>query len=180
MVKLFSFAVLGICTLLNSSYVAAQAERGEGSSYVSVSAGYADPTNLNGRFGWGGDAGFMFSNGITGSVFYRNNIATEQQRDYRLDHFGLGADWSLAHSLPGALGGLRGGVRAGASTRDVSSLGNQPSTASTEFSFGPAIGYDIWNLARNFSVGAESSLFFTMGPNQYATLYVLANLKYWF
>jgi hypothetical protein len=29
-------------------------------------------------------------------------------------------------------------------------------------------------------VGGEGDLLFTMGPRQFSTLYILANLRYWF
>ena len=171
-----TLALLAVAPFANAQTEASRDVLG----FVGFSAGYADPTSINGRFGLGGDAGMMFGNGMMGSVFYRTSSGDESHRTVRVDHYGLGADWSLARYLPGPFGGFRGGVRAGASTIDADSKPGVSRVNDTEFAFGPSLGYDLIHLPYNFSVGAEADLLFTMGPAQYATLYVTANLKYWF
>ena len=148
--------------------------------FVGGSVGYADPTSINGRLGYGGDAGLMFGNGMIGSVFYRNSQDKESHRNVQVQHYGVGFDWSLARLISGPVGGFRAGVRAGASVLEKDRRGNMSGVEDTEFSFGPTLGYDLIHLPYNFSIGAEANLMFTMGPAQYSTLYVLANVKYWF
>ena len=173
---LIGLSILSIAPLAN-----AQVETNrEVLGYVGFSAGYADPTTINGRFGLGGDAGLMFGNGMMGSLFYRTSLGTESHRDVRVDHYGLGADWSLARYLPGPFGGFRGGVRAGASTLDADAKPGVASVNDTEFMVGPSLGYDLIHLPYNLSVGAEADLLFTLGPAQFSTLYVTANINYWF
>jgi hypothetical protein len=170
--------LLGL-TLAMPPLALAQTPMPDTTGFVGVAAGYGDPTSLDGRFGWGADLGMMFSSGLIGSVFYRASQATQDDRESRIDHLGLGADWSLARVFSGPAAGFRGGVRAGASTLDASG-GDQPGVTDTEFSFGPALGYDFWNLPHGLTVGGEGDLLFTMGPRQFSTLYILANLRYWF
>ena len=173
---LIGLAMMSIAPLANAQMAASSDLLG----YVGFAAGYADPTSINGRFGLGGDAGMMFSNGMIANVFYRSSSDKESKRNVQVDHYGLGADWSLAKYLPGPFGGFRGGLRAGVSTIEADSKPGVPRVSDTEFAFGPTLGYDFIHLPYNFSLGGEANLLFTMGPAQFATLYVTANLKYWF
>ena len=149
--------------------------------YVGGSIGYADPTAINGRLGYGGDAGMMFSNGMIGSLYYRASDDKETHRSVQVQHYGVGFDWSLARFISGPLGGFRAGVRAGVSVMDKDRLNSTVAPIyDTEFAFGPTLGYDLFHLPGNISIGAEANLMFTQGPAQFSTLYVLANAKYWF
>ena len=173
---LVSLAMISIAPLAHAQMSTSSDVTG----FVGASLGYADPTSINGRFGYGGDAGMMFSNGMMGSLFYRNSNGQESHRDVQVQHYGVGFDWSLARFISGPVGGFRAGIRGGVSTMDKNRNNNVGTVVDTEFAFGPTLGYDLFHLPANFSIGAEANLMFTMGPAQFSTLYVLANVKYWF
>lgn len=140
--------------------------------YVGLSAGYADPSHLNGRFGFGADFGLKFTNGMTGLLYFLSSSASESGVDTRISHYGVGADYNFAASMPG----LRGGLRVGLGSAEVTGGG---SGDSTRFSIGPALGYDH-PINESFTFGAETQIQWTMWEETRTTWYALANVKLWF
>lgn len=180
MIKYFQFTMAALLLSVAAPSAFAQNERGSSAGFVGLSAGYADPTNLKGRLGFGADVGTMLWNGLMTSAYYRYSSASEMSTDVKVEHYGLGADMSLAPYVPNWMGGLHGGLRAGVSTLDPVAKSDGGSKKAMEFSYGPAVGYDLFQLGYGLSVGAEAMLLFTGGGNKTNTLYVTANLRYWF
>ena len=158
--------------LMGGMSASAQVEKTNANGYVGVLLGYADPTNMDGRFGYGIDAGLMFTNGLTGNIFAYSSDGD----DVTITQYGLGVDYALSNWFEGFLGTLKGGLKIGMSTLDVDVPG---ADTESDFFFGPSIGMDHM-LAQNFSVGAQADLLFTMGDTDYSMLYLWLTGKYWF
>lgn len=151
----------------------AQTELPQAQGFVGLDVGYADPTNLDGRFGIGADVGLMFPSNWTALGFFRSSTAETDGVENSFMHYGLGSDYIIG--LPA--GRLSLGGRIGAETRAVS--GGAEDEDSTELAIGPHIGYD-YPVNETFSVGADSSLMVSFGDASVSTLYVLGSVKYWF
>jgi hypothetical protein len=154
----------------------AQIEKPNASGYVGVLLGYADPTNMDGRFGYGVDFGLMFPNAVTGVLFAYSSSAETDGTDVVITQYGLGADYSLANWFDGFLGSLKGGIKLGMSTLDVDAPGADDGS---EFFVGPSLGFDRL-IADGFSIGAQSDLLFVTADPGYSTLYLWLTGKYWF
>ncbi len=172
----FKKLMLGLCFLGLSAPAYAQIETNQGTGFAGLMVGYADPTNLDGRFGYGANVGMIFPNGITGLIYVLSSNGDEQGADVQILHYGVGADYSLSGLFTGPLGGLHAGLRLGMATIDTDFPGAE---SDEQFTYGPALGYD-YKFMPSFSLGGEADLLFSSGDNAVTTLYVLATGKYWF
>jgi hypothetical protein len=171
-------ALLGLLIFLMGSTSAwAQIEKNQGTGFAGLMAGYADPTNMDGRFGFGADIGMIFPNGVTGLIYVLSSTGEEQGVDIQILHYGLGADYSLSGIFSGPLAGLHGGIRLGMAS--VEADGNGVSASDSIFTYGPALGYD-YTLTPGFSLGGEADLLLSSGDDSVSTLYLLVTGKYWF
>ena len=59
--------------LIFGSTAMAQIEKPQATGYAGLLLGYADPTNMDGRLGYGADIGLMFPGGLTGLVYFYNS-----------------------------------------------------------------------------------------------------------
>lgn len=155
----------------------AQIEKNQGTGFAGLLAGYADPTNVDGRFGYGAQVGMIFPNGVTGLLYLMNSVASQNSADITLMHYGAGLDYSLSGVLSGPLGGLHAGVRAGMVSYKVEGAG--ASVTDDSFSYGPALGYDH-AITAAFSLGGEADLMISSDSDLQNTLYLLATGKFWF
>ena len=145
------------------------------SGYVGINGGYGMPTGVNGRFSYGAEAGMLHTSGTTISLFYKGSDDKQKGQDIRIEHYGLGGDWSLSGIMTGWLGGFHAGVRAGSETLKYAGMKTE-----NEFTYGPNLGYDFWNITNTISLGADATMFFSGGPKHPSTLYAMAAMKFWF
>src|SRR5688500_14102248 len=96
------FKLFAIATALAFSTFTANAQdtgpdATNGTGYAGILIGYADPTNIDGRQGYGVDIGLMFPSGLTGLIFGYSSTDETDGIDNTITQYGLGADMSLGH-----------------------------------------------------------------------------------
>lgn len=164
-----------IALLMSSSFAFAQFETPQATGYVGLGLGYADPTNMDGRMGYGVNAGLIFPNGLSGNIFALNS----EGDDVSLMQYGLGVDFALRGLLGDSLGFLKAGLKIGMSDMEVETpIGDMSDEG---FFWGPSISAD-YMVTEAFSLGGEVDVLFTSGDKvgDYSMLYILGTGKYWF
>ncbi len=163
----------------------AQTELPQPSGYAGLALGYADPSDLNGRLGYGANIGLKFPYGLGAGLFFLNSAGSENGIDTAISHYGIEAHYGFAFfdaekPQPGfgsPAPGLKLGARLGAST--FGATGTNAPAGKTSFTAGPSVAYDI-EIPYGLTVGADVSAMFTFGERSGSTLYALATTKYWF
>lgn len=177
MSKILRLVSFGLASVLISLPAFAQVEKNQGMGYAGLMLGFADPTNMDPRLGYGANVGLIFPMGLTGSIYILNSTESENGVDTSVLHYGLGVDYSLSGMFSGPLGGLHAGLKLGMATAETEFRG--ASNSEDFFTFGPSVGYD-YPIVSYFSVGGEANLLLASGDNTVSTLYVLATGKFWF
>jgi hypothetical protein len=162
-----AFAVIGMSAN-------AQVERNNAMGYIGGLVGYADPTGIDGRLGYGVDFGMIFPSGITGLLFAYNSTGETENIETEIMVYGLGVDYSLSKMFEsGFLHNLKAGVKVGMANLDVEGADDE-----SDFTFGPSLGMDHM-ITEAFSVGGQADLLFVTGDEGYSTLYLFVTGKYW-
>lgn len=174
----FNKILVSVMFALAAPLASAQIEKPQATGYAGLLAGYADPTNVDGRLGYGADIGLRFPAGLTGLIYFYNSKADQDNVDLQIMHYGLGVDYSLQSMFDGFLGGLKAGVKVGMADYSAKATGIA-SVSESDLAYGPSVGMD-YMLTQSFSLGGQADLLFVTGDHGYSTLYVLASGKYWF
>ncbi len=125
----------------------AQEENSQRSSaFASVLIGYADPTHIDGRAGYGIDAGWMCP--TTGWRALAYGYYSHEDRDavdeVNIGHYGLGADYAFAAAFPDSwFSRLRVGLKAGGSDLHKENKIAGPSVVQLSgLAWGPSLGLE--------------------------------------
>jgi hypothetical protein len=132
-----------------------------------------------GHPGFGGIAGIHFNRDISAGFFFSrvprgsfNGIeANGGQVSGALNFYGLEGQYHLER-IPGVQ--LGGKLALGTNSIDV----NGANTSSTDFYFGPKLGYD-YAINSFASIGVEGSILFSGADNGHSTALLLAAIKLW-
>lgn len=169
MKKIFGvFVSMMIMAPLAQAQILVPQDRG----FVGLLLGSTTTTDLDSRTGFGVEGGLTFTNGWTGSLFYLSSDGSSDDVDAQVLHYGVGADYSLAHWL----NGLKLGVRLGNSSVDFSGTGAPDNQSG--FTYGPAISYD-YMVNEMFSIGAQAQYYWNQWDSTENTSYFFLSGKFW-
>ncbi len=165
--------------VFSSASANAQVDNSDATGYAGILVGYADPTNIDGRLGYGIDLGMMFPNGLTGLVFAYSSTDGDNGVDNTIMQYGLGMDMSLSHFFGDTwswIARMKGGLKVGMSDLDADVPAPGTDVSESDFVWGPSIGTD-YAVTTSITAGLQADLL--IAPD-YSTLYIFGTAKYWF
>ncbi len=181
MLKMSKLSVVAFLLALSMNQAAYAAQ-----GYVGGLVGFALPTvnagTSKGRVTFGGNAGYHLSPEWTlGAYFLTSSetvvLTSALSASVSLSYFGIEpAYWMVDGANQFHLGARAGLASVGAA---IVVAGASVSASASEFSFGPAFGYD-YALSPEFSVGADVSYMLIAASNAVHMLNAVASIKYWF
>lgn len=152
--------------------------------YAGITAGGATPTSLgasypDSRYTFGTNLGYRFNESVSAGVYFLYS----QNKNERLPDASITNLHFLLTGIEGDfysnwLKGLHAGIKIGTvwNGKIVTAYGSIKQT--TEFSWGPKIGYDL-NIGRNWLAGVELNSMY-QAEHEYSIVNYLVSLKYGF